>query len=134
MKQYTTEKERKQFYQLHQNGETYREIAEHFGVSVECVRMWCRRQRDGGGVEDRYYNPRSGILSQSTQQVRERILEMRRSHPHWGAASIELNLHKEEDLRGSPIPSRASIGRYLYQFPEFRQTPKKSICNPASSS
>lgn len=127
MKRSTGEKERKQFYQLHQAGKTYAQIADQYETSVECVRMWCRRQRDGGDVKDRYYNPRSGVLSQFTPPVRERILTLRRSHPHWGPASLLLNLGKEADLQGLSLPSRASIGRYLQQFPEFRRIPKKRI-------
>jgi transposase len=126
MKQYTSQKDRKRFYELHQAGRTYPEIAEEFGVSVECVRMWCRRQRDGGDVKDRYYNPRAGVLSQFTEEVRHRILELRREHPRWGPASIWLHMQKEASQKGQACPSRASIGRYLHSFAEYRHTPKKS--------
>lgn len=126
MKQYTSQKERKRFYELHQAGRTYGEIAEEFGVSVECVRLWCRRQRDGIGVEDRYYNPRAGILHQFAQPVKEEILRLRREHPRWGPASIRLHLGKDGQLLGQALPSRASIGRYLHEFVEFRHMPKKS--------
>lgn len=126
MRRSTSEQERKRFYQLHQAGQSYAQIAEEFDISPGCVRMWCRRQRDGGDVHDRYYNPRSGLLSQFALQVSERILSLRRSHRHWGPASLRLNLAREADLQGLPLPSRASIGRYLHQFPEFRRIPKKS--------
>jgi len=126
MKQTTSLKDRKRFYELHQAGQTYAQIAEEFAVSVECVRLWCRRQRDGGDVRDRYYNPRAGVLSQFVPEVCEGILTMRRAHPHWGPASILLHLRKEEHLAGQALPSRASIGRYLHSFAEFRHTPKKS--------
>jgi transposase len=125
MKQVTSQKERRRFYELHEAGETYAEIAGVYGVSVECVRMWCRRQRAGGGVEDRYYNPRAGVLSQFSVRVREEIVALKRLHRHWGPASIMIHLGKDSRLAGEELPSRASIGRYLYSFVEFRHVPKK---------
>jgi len=127
MKQYSSQKDRKRFYELHQAGRTYAEIAEEFGMSVECVRLWCRRQRDGGDVKDRYYNPRAGVLSQFSEGVRARILELRHQHPRWGPASIWLHLQKDDSLQGQACPSRASIGRYLHTFAEFRHLRKKSL-------
>lgn len=127
MKQMTSQKDRRRFYELHQAGQTYAQIAEEYGVSLECVRLWCRRQRDGGGVQDRYYNPRAGVLSQFSPGVCEAILTMRRAHPHWGPASLLLHLRKDKQLAGQALPSRASIGRYLHSFAEFRHTPKKSL-------
>jgi hypothetical protein len=126
MKQMTSQKDRQRFYELHQAGRTYAVIAAEFGVSPECVRLWCRRQRDGGGVQNRYYNPRAGVLSQFPHEVTEAILSLRRAHPHWGPASLLLHLRKDHQLAGQCLPSRASIGRYLHRFAEFRHTPKKS--------
>jgi transposase len=126
MKQMTSQKDRQRFYELHQAGRTYQQIADEFGVSLECVRLWCRRQKAGGGVENRYYNPRAGTLSQFSPRVRQRIEELRRAHPHWGAASLLLQLGKAPDLAEEALPSRASIGRFLHTFTEFRrQRPKK---------
>jgi hypothetical protein len=48
MGEQTTPKQRRQFYERHLRGETYHQIAEQMGVSWECVRHWCRRQRAGG--------------------------------------------------------------------------------------
>jgi transposase len=127
MKRYTSENERRRFYELHEKGQTYEEIAEAFGVSKECVRMWCRRMRAGGTTQDRYYNPREGVLSQFTPGVREKILELRKAHRRWGPVSIHLHLQKETSLAGQKLPSRASIGRYLHSFAEFRHTPKKRV-------
>jgi transposase len=117
--------ERRKFYQLHQEGKSYAAIGELYGYSEMCVRMWCRRQRDGGDVENRYYNPRSGTLSQFDERVRQRTEQMKREHPGWGPESILLHLRKEEALAGLALPSRSSIGRYLHSFEAFRRAPKK---------
>lgn len=51
--------QRQLFYRLHLGGEAYEQIAERFGVSRECVRYWCRRQREGGTP-----TPSTGIVRQ----------------------------------------------------------------------
>ena len=126
MKYYTSENNRQRFYELHEKGQTYEEIAETFGVSKECVRMWCRRLRAGGTTQDRYNNPRAGVLSQFSAEVKGKIVDMREAHSRWGPASIRMNLAKDSSLAGQKLPSRASIGRYLHSFEKYRHTPKKS--------
>ncbi len=54
MIQRTSIQQRHSFYVRHIRGETYREIAESEHVSKECVRYWCRRQRDGGTCQSQY--------------------------------------------------------------------------------
>jgi len=125
MRHFTGPAERKQFYKLHQEGRTYEEIAEIYKISPMTVRMWCRRQRDGKGIEDRYYNPRAGVLSQFDPQILAKILELRQAHPGWGPESLLLHIRKLPELQGMLLPSRSSIGRYVHTFEEFRHTPKK---------
>lgn len=126
MKRMTSQQDRQRFYALHQAGQTYEQIADAFGVSPMCVRYWCRRQRDGGGVHNRYSNPRAGRLSQFAAPVRQQIERLRRAHPHWGPASLLLQLRKMPELAGQALPSRASIGRFVHDFREFRRGVKKS--------
>jgi len=125
MKRYTSENDRQRFNELHQQGQTYAQIAEAFGVSKECVRLWCRRLRAGGNPKDRYHNPRSGILSQFPAAIKEEIRALRQAHTRWGPTSIRLELARDARWAGQALPSRASIGRYLHSFPDFRHTPKK---------
>jgi transposase len=119
--------ERRKFFQLHLVGQSYAQIAEQYGVSAICVRKWCRRQREGGGVEDRYYNPRAGVLSQFSAELGRRIEAIKREHPDWGPESILLHLRKEREWQGQKLPSCATIGRYLHTFAEFRRKPKKKL-------
>ena len=55
----TTPAQRQDFYQRHQAGATYRQIAALAGVARECVRYWCRRLRQGRSAE-RVHPPRPG--------------------------------------------------------------------------
>lgn len=122
----TTPDQRRRFYELHHDGATtYEEIAERFGVSKECIRYWCRRQRDGAGCETHYHRQPQGLLSRFDRKVRYWILRLRLEHPRWGPNRIRARLKKRPSLRGLKLPSEASIGRYLHQWRRFRHKPKK---------
>lgn len=121
----TTVEQRRKFHELHQSEDSYEEIAERFGVSQECVRYWCRRQRDGQGCETHYHSAPTGLLSHFALKVRYGILRLRLAHPRWGPNRIRKQLQKRSSLRGLRLPSEASIGRYLHQWRRFRRKPKK---------
>lgn len=121
----TTPDQRRRFYELHQDGATYAEIAERFAVSEECVRYWCRRQRDGQGCETQWHRKPLGLLGRFDAKVRYWILRFRLKHRRWGPNRILENLRKRPSLRGLKLPSEASIGLYLHQWPRFRRKPKK---------
>jgi transposase InsO family protein len=122
MRRQTEPGQREEFYALHRAGETYERIAERFGVSRECVRYWCRRQRDGGRCESRHWRPRHGQLSLFDPRVRFGTLRLRLKHPHWGPSRIRHRLRKQYPVLR--IPSAVSIGRYLHQWRRFRRPPK----------
>lgn len=118
----TTQEQRRLFCELHQAGSTYRQIAERFDVSWGCVRYWCRRQRDGKGCRTSYRRHVLGPLSSFDPLVRYGILRLRLEHPRWGPNRIRAGLAKRCSLRGLKLPSDASIGRYLHQWPRFRRS------------
>lgn len=121
----TSPEQRKGFYQRHQRGETYQEIADDRGVSKECVRYWCRRQRDGGDCQNRYHRSSPGILSSFASIVRYVILRLKLEHPRWGRERIHYHLSRRRSCRGYQLPNPSSIGRYLHQFPRFRREKAK---------
>ena len=125
MKKHTTPSQRRTFYELHEQGLSYREIAEQHHVSRECVRYWCRLQRDGGSCQSSYCRKPSGILSRFDGLVRYWVLRLRLEHPKWGPGSIRYNLTKVPSLKRLELPSRTQIGRYLHQWERFRRKPKK---------
>ena len=129
MGKHTTPTQRRTFYELHEQGLSYPEIADQYGVSKECVRYWCRRQRDGGSCETTYHKEPTGILSRFDWKVRYYVLRLRLQHPRWGPGSILYHLQKHPSLQGLALPSRAQIGRYLHQWPRFRRKPKKKVEN-----
>ena len=125
MAERTTVHQRRRFYTRHVRGETYQKIADSEGVSRECIRHWCRRQRDGGDCRTIYRREPVGLLSQSHPLVRYCVLRLRLEHPRWGPNRIREKLKKRRSLKGIPLPSEASIGRYLHQWPRFRRPRKE---------
>jgi hypothetical protein len=128
----TSIQERQQFFVLHQQEETYTEIAERYGVSSMCVRYWCRRQRDGKDCQTRRARGKPGLLSRFDGLVRYVLLRLRLEHPHWGPNRIREKMKKRPSLLGRRLPSEAEIGRYLHQWRRFwRKANKKPPCLPA---
>lgn len=127
MVKHTTVAQRQEFYQWHQAGESYQAIALHMGVSKECVRYWCRRQRDGGDAEGRYQRSHRGLLSRFDPKVRYAIVRLKLQHPRWGPRSIRHRLKKRSSLKGLPLPKEAQIGRYLHQWSRFRRLPRRVL-------
>lgn len=125
MSVWTTPAQRRMFHELHENGATYADIADRFGVSKWCARYWYRHQRDGKGCETHYRREPQGLLSHSHPLVRYCVLRLRLEHPRWGPNRILAKLGKRPSLRGLKLPSEASIGRYLHQWCRFRRKPRK---------
>ncbi|MDX1379300.1 MAG: hypothetical protein R3307_10645 [Anaerolineales bacterium] len=121
----TTPAQRRDFYRRHLGGETYQEIADRAAVSKECVRYWCRRQRDGGSCESRYHQTPRGLLTGLAPVVRFAILRLKLEHPRWGRERIHHHLKKRVSCRGRHLPHPSSIGRYLHQWQRFRRRPKQ---------
>lgn len=120
----TSETDRRKYYQLHQEGKSYAEIADLMGVSRECVRYWCRRQNKGGQPVTPLHRPPPGILSRFPAIVGETILKLRVEHEKWGPGRIQYHLGKETRLAGEHLPCQAQIGRYLHQFEKYRRSRK----------
>ena len=124
MYQQTSPTQRRQFYTLHQQGQTYAEIAERFGISKMGVRYWCRHLRDGKDAQTTYCKKPLGLLHRFHPRVRYVILRLRLEHARWGPNRILAKLRKRPSLLGLKLPSEAEIGRYLHQWRQFRRRPR----------
>ena len=123
----TTPYLRQQFCDRHRSGETYASIADREGASKWTVRYWCRRDRDGGDLRTMFRREPAGLLRRFDPKVRHCVLRLRLEHPRWGPNRILAGLRKRPSLRGLLLPSEASIGRYLHQWPRFCRKPKEQI-------
>jgi transposase InsO family protein len=129
----TTADDRRRAYERHQQGETYAEIAESMGVSVGCVRYWCRRLRAGGSCVSPYHRPLTGLLSHFDPVVRYGILRLRLEHRRWGPARIRFHLAQRAGVKrhGLRLPGVAQIGRYLRHWPRLRR--RLRLVRPAAT-
>ncbi len=123
----TSEGQRVEFYRRNLQGETYAVISQSCGVSLECVRYWCQKQKKGLGIKSQWHIPKRGALSQFHATVIQCITDFRKQHPRWGPISLWIHLNDEPDLKGKRLPSPASIGRFLHEDPDNRRRPKRKL-------
>lgn len=115
---------RRRFFQAHLQGQSYAEIAAEEGVSKECVRYWCRRQKRGESVISHYPGPAPGLLQRFDPLVRYVLLKLRLQHPRWGPSRLLWGMRKRPSLAQLRLPHPSQIGRYLHQFERFRRKPR----------
>ena len=93
------------------DGRTVSEVAKEWGVSRRTMHRWLARY-EGDGLEG--LNNRSHRPAQSPHQmsaaVEAMVLEMRRSHPYWGARRIAFELARK---RVEAAPSESAVYRCL---------------------
>src|SRR6202165_1681649 len=93
------------------DGRTVSEVATDWGVSRRTMHRWLVRY-EGDGLEG--LNNRSHRPAQSPHQmppaVEAMVLEMRRSHPYWGARRIAFELVRKQVERA---PSESAVYRCL---------------------
>jgi transposase-like protein len=89
-------------------GESLRQISGELGCSIETVRKWWRCARTGRkvGVRGR---PKKGACSTYPEEVREKAIELKQAHPHWGPKKVKLEMKEEPWLREKKQPSPARL-------------------------
>jgi transposase len=107
----TTFEERVAILERASAGQSDAQIAAALHCSVWTVRKWRRiGQRQGrAGLAPPIGRPPSGPLGSIAPILRDAILEMRRSHPGWGADTILAELDTDPLWVEHPLPSRARI-------------------------
>src|SRR5262245_45924845 len=85
------------------------EIARRFGVSRKTVYLWRRRHAGGEPLTDRSHRPHHSP-NQIPEAVEQRVVEVRRRHPHWGSRKLHRVLSNEGM---TDVPSPSTITRVL---------------------
>lgn len=103
--------------ELAQAGLTDRQIAEQLGLKQRTVRKWRRKWQQQGraGIESKMGRPACGVLSTFPAEMERQLQGWRAAHPGWGAKTLWVELSKQPAFAGQPLPSRASIARWLKQ-------------------
>jgi transposase InsO family protein len=92
------------------DGRTVTEVARDQGVHRQTLHRWLARYEGDGleGLSNRSHRP-AHCPHQTPPAVEAMVLEMRRSHPYWGAHRIAFELGK----RVEPAPSESAVYRCL---------------------
>jgi transposase len=93
------------------DGHSVTEVASAYGVSRQAVHAWMARYEAGGlpALADRSHRPRHSP-GQMPAALEARVLELRRLHPGWGAATLRHRLGREGTAE---LPSLSAIHRAL---------------------
>ena len=103
-----TQAEKQMISQQKAAGESLVEISRAMHCSYETVRKWWRIGRDQRQVRARG-RPKRGPLSTYPQAVREKAIELKQEHAHWGPKRIQLELKTGLCLREEELPSAARL-------------------------
>lgn len=109
-----TPAEKQRIFKRKLAGATLGQIAEELACSVQTVRKWWRSQRDQRPVLPRG-RPKGGLLSTFAPGVRTKALSLKKDHPHWGPASVKLELRHLPEFSGVKLPSDALLARFFKQ-------------------
>jgi len=103
---------RREFVSLaQQENANIAELCRRFGISRDTGYKWLGRFELGGeaALVDRSRRPRTSP-QQTTQAMRQQLLELRAEHPAWGPRKLRRRL---EDLGVSGLPAHSTIGALL---------------------
>lgn len=84
------------------------QISVELHCSFETVRKWWRCERDQRQPRGRG-RPKRGPLSTYPAPVREKAVELKQAHSHWGPKRIKLELKQALSLKTEELPSAARL-------------------------
>lgn len=111
----TTLEERIKMIEMFQNGYPDKEISEQFQVSIHTVRKWRYRFATQGrkGLFSPRGCPPTGSLSRFPVELEKTLHAWREEHGGWGAKTLLAELKRHPYWKEKPLPSRATINRWL---------------------
>lgn len=78
----------------------FRQLCEEFGISRPTGYEWMERYREAGlaGIVEHTRRPQRSPR-QTTPEFVERVMELRRHYPDWGARKLQVVLERDEGIR-----------------------------------
>ena len=141
MKRYTSYADRQEMVELHQQGYSYRQIAQQIGWSFEVVRKVCRAYKREGekALEPQPLGrPARGPLSTFDPLVRWASLRIKCQHRGWGPDVVLAEMTKRPWAGEVALPGPSQLGAYFSQFGErlvqvrpHKQLPQAASLEPA---
>lgn len=125
-----TQAEKEVIHEKKTAGMSLRQISRELQCSFETVRKWWRCSRDQRTVRPRG-RPKLGAVSSYPAVVREKALELKQAHPHWGPKMVRLEMKPALSLseRELPSPARLSV-LFKEHCPEAVQPRQRRLLPP----
>lgn len=103
-----TQAEKQWISQKKAAGESLEQISMELHCSVATARKWWRYERDHHQTRARG-RPKRGSLSTYPTLMREKAIEVKKAHPHWGPEMVKLELKKALCRKTEELPSAARL-------------------------
>jgi transposase InsO family protein len=109
-----SEAEKQYLQRRKEEGASLAQIAQELSCSPETTRKWWRWLRKEKRPNGRG-RPKRGNLSTYPETLREKVVVLKKKHPHWGPVSIKLELQHDVQWEQSPLPSNARLSMLFRQ-------------------
>jgi transposase InsO family protein len=125
--------EKEYIHRQKKSGASLGQIAQELACTYPTVRKWWRYQRDGYQPRLRG-RPAQGAVSTFPGFIREKAIELKKAHPHWGPASVKLELKRLFSLALDALPSDARLCVLFHQCcpeavqPRHRRATRPKTC------
>ncbi len=103
-----TEEEKEYIRERKEAGVSLGDIAKELGCSREVVKKWWRYHRTGQKPRP-VGRPKKGALSSYAPAVRDKAVEIKLKHPHWGPANVKLELKRALTMSEKELPSTSGL-------------------------
>lgn len=89
-----------------------RELMRRYEISAPTGYKWLKRFECLGeeGLKERSRRPKRRAMNQTAQQIEERIIELKREYPYWGARKLRTLLSR---LEGIEVPAISTVHNIL---------------------
>jgi transposase InsO family protein len=125
-----TEAEKQNIQKMKASGMSLTGISIELSCSYQTVRKWWRNGKKGFKVRSRG-RPKRGALSTYAVKLSEKAVEMKKTHPHWGAKKVRLELKADLLLEEEQLPSAARLSALVKErCPEAVQAHQARLLPP----
>lgn len=113
----TSLQDRRSILALADAGHTDSQISQFVGWRLATVRKWRRRGRRDNppNLASCLGRPPKGAMSTFSPSLRQTLEAWHKDHPGWGPKTLRAELERDLSFIGQPLPSRATIARWLKQ-------------------
>ena len=109
------------------------ELCQDYGITRSTGYKWLDRYELSGlaALEDKSRAPHKHP-NQTSEEVEELILELRKKHTRWGARKIQAKLKRGAEMGAYKVPAISTVGAILKQYGLTVARKKRPRAEPSS--